>query len=64
MKTWTIFENKTAPTHPFAYRLVIADFNNDGTDDIFAGSMGLSYRDPDYANNNFILPYPDLLLLS
>ena len=25
--------------------------------------MGLSYRDPDYANN-FILPYPDLLLLS
>ena len=59
----TIFENETAPTHPFAYRLVIADFNNDGTDDVFAGSMGLSYRDPDYANN-FILPYPDLLLLS
>ena len=26
-------------------------------------AMGLQYRDPDYGNN-FILPYPDLLLLS
>ena len=49
--------------HPAPYRLAIADFNNDGIDDIFVGSMGLQYRDPDSAND-FILPYPDLLLLS
>tara|TARA_B100002052_G_scaffold37093_1_gene29166 strand:+ start:18832 stop:20634 length:1803 start_codon:yes stop_codon:yes gene_type:complete len=59
----SIYYSGEAPTHPFAYRLAIADFNNDGIDDIFGGSMGLQYRDPDYANN-FILPYPDLLLLS
>ena len=59
----TIYNGGEVPNHPFAYRLAIADYNGDGIDDIFAGSMGLSYRDPDYANN-FILPYPDLLLLS
>ena len=59
----SIYENGEVPSHPFAYRLAIADYNGDGIDDIFAGSMGLQYRDPDYANN-FILPYPDLLLLS
>ena len=58
----TIYNGGEVPNHPFAYRLAIADYNGDGIDDIFAGSMGLSYRDPDYANN-FILPYPDLLLL-
>ena len=59
----SIYENGEVPTHPYAYRLAIADYNGDGIDDIFAGSMGLQYRDPDYSNN-FILPYPDLLLLS
>lgn len=50
-------------THPFAYRLVVNDFNGDGIDDIFAGSMGLQYRDSDAAND-YIGPYPDLLMLS
>ncbi len=59
----SIYSEGQPPEHPFAYRLVVADFNNDGVDDVFAGSMGLQYRDPDYGNN-FILPYPDLLLLS
>ena len=59
----SIYENGEVPAHPFAYRLAIADYNGDGIDDIFAGSMGLQYRDSDYSNN-FILPFPDLLLLS
>ena len=59
----SLYENGVVPSHPSAYRLAIADYNNDGIDDIFAGSMGLQYRDPDYSNN-FILPYSDLLLLS
>ena len=58
-----VYYSNEAPTHPAPYRLAIADFNNDGIDDIFVGSMGLQYRDPDSAND-FILPYPDLLLLS
>ncbi len=59
----SIYYSNEAPTHPAPYRLAIADFNGDGIDDIFVGSMGLQYRDPDSAND-FILPYPDLLLLS
>ena len=31
-------------------------------DDVFAGSMGLQYRDPDYSNN-YIGPYPRLILV-
>ena len=59
----SVYYSNEAPTHPAPYRLAIADFNGDGIDDIFVGSMGLQYRDPDSAND-FILPYPDLLLLS
>tara|TARA_B100000963_G_C22600653_1_gene660071 strand:- start:49 stop:1887 length:1839 start_codon:yes stop_codon:yes gene_type:complete len=59
----TIFSSGSAPTHPMAYRMIAEDFNNDGFDDIFAGSMGLQYRDVDYSNN-FIEPRPHLLLLS
>ena len=58
-----IYFSGDAPKHPFAYRLAVADFNNDGKDDIFAGSMGLQYRNEDYSKN-YISPYPDLLLLS
>ena len=50
-------------THPFAYRLVAKDFNNDGVDDLFAGSMGVQVRYEDYSQNH-IDPYPHLLLLS
>ena len=51
------------PSHPFAYRAVAKDFNNDGIDDLFAGSMGIQVRSEDYSQN-YINPYPHLLLLS
>ena len=58
-----IYVSGDAPKHPFAYRLAVADFNNDGKDDIFAGSMGIQFRSEDYSEN-YINPYPHLLLLS
>lgn len=59
----TLYQSGEAPTHPFAYRLVAKDFNNDGVDDLFAGSMGIQVRYEDYSQNH-IEPYPHLLLLS
>jgi hypothetical protein len=59
----SIYATGTFPTHPFAYRTVIKDFNSDGIDDIFAGSMGKQVRSEDYSEN-YIKPYPHLLLLS
>jgi len=58
-----IYTNNEPPDHPFAYRMIAADFNNDGIDDIFAGSMGIQYRSSDYSEN-YIKPHPHLLLLS
>ena len=58
-----LYQSGEAPTHPFAYRLVAKDFNNDGVDDLFAGSMGVQVRYEDYSQNH-IDPYPHLLLLS
>ena len=58
-----IYTNNEPPDHPFAYRMIAADFNNDGIDDIFVGSMGIQYRSSDYSEN-FINPHPHLLLLS
>ena len=58
-----IYTNNEPPDHPFAYRMIAADFNNDGIDDIFAGSMGIQYRSSDYSEN-YINPHPHLLLLS
>ena len=59
----SIYNSGEAPTHPFAYRLLAEDFNNDGFDDLFAGSMGVQYRGQDYSQN-YINPYPHLLMLS
>ena len=59
----SIYESNSAPKHPSAYRTIAADFNSDGIDDIFAGSMGIQYRSSDYSEN-FINPYPHMLLLS
>jgi len=59
----SIYYSGAAPTHPFAYRILAEDFNGDGADDIFAGSMGRQYRSEDYSEN-YIRPYPHLLLLS
>tara|TARA_X000000950_G_scaffold98744_1_gene124853 strand:- start:6953 stop:8794 length:1842 start_codon:yes stop_codon:yes gene_type:complete len=58
-----IYSDGSSPKHPFAYRTVAADFNGDGFDDIFSGSMGIQFRSDDYSEN-FINPYPHLLLLS
>ena len=63
MEDLDIYKSGTPPNHPFAYRTIAADFNGDGIDDIFAGSMGIQYRSEDYTKN-FINPYPHLLLLS
>ena len=59
----SIYASGEASTHPSAYRLVIEDFNGDGIDDIFAGSMGIQVRGEDYTQN-YIDPYPHFLLLS
>jgi hypothetical protein len=59
----SIYNSGEAPKHPFAYRLLAEDFNNDGYDDLFAGSMGIQYRGEDYSQN-YINPYPHLLMLS
>ncbi len=63
MENLDIYQSGTPTNHPFAYRTIAADFNGDGVDDIFAGSMGIQYRSEDYTKN-FINPYPHLLLLS
>ena len=59
----SIYFTGNNPTHPFAYRLAIADFNGDGVDDIFGGSMGKQVRLED-DTQSYIRPYPHLLLLS
>ncbi len=58
-----IYSDNNQPTHPFAYRMIAEDLNDDGVDDIFAGSMGIQFRSEDYSEN-YINPYPHLLLLS
>ena len=58
-----LYATGNPPTHPFAYRLIVEDFNDDGMDDLFAGSMGIQVRKENY-NENYIDPYPHLLLLS
>ncbi len=57
------YASGSPPKHPFAYRVIAKDFNGDGSDDLFAGSMGIQVRKEDY-DQNFIEPYPHLLLLS
>ena len=56
-----LYVSAEAPKHPFAYRLVVDDFNGDGLDDVFAGSMGLSVSQ---RKGWGIDPYPHFLLLS
>ena len=59
----SLFEDLEYQTHPFGYRLAIEDFNGDGIDDIFAGSMGKQVRLED-STQDYIAPFPHLLLLS
>lgn len=58
-----IYSGREPFLHPYSYRIVVADFNNDGYDDIFSGSMGM----PEMHENGSIIReqyYPSLLLLS
>lgn len=59
----TIYASSEYFVHPFAYRLAVEDFNADGIDDIFAGSMGKQVRGEDQSQD-YIAPFPHLLLLS
>ena len=59
----SLFSNSEFPTHPFGYRLAIEDYNADGIDDIFVGSMGKQVRGED-SIQDYIKPYPHLLILS
>ena len=59
----SLFEDLEYQTHPFGYRLAIEDFNGDGIDDIFAGSMGKQVRLED-STQDYNAPFPHLLLLS
>jgi len=56
-----LYNTAAAPEHPFVYRVLAEDFNNDGIDDLFGGSMGLHHRTE---TSSFMDPYPHLLLLS
>ena len=58
----TIYENGSPPSRHMSYRLVVADFNNDGIDDIFSGSQILMERIP---GGGYIKEHePHVLLLS
>ena len=58
----TIYEDGAPPSRHMSYRIVVADFNNDGIDDIFSGSMILLERIP---GGGYIKEHePHVLLLS
>lgn len=62
ISTPSIYKNNIMPLRHFMYRLVVADFNGDGVDDVFSGSMGVIKR---VKNIGMISDYePHVLLLS
>ena len=57
-----IYKDGIVPLRHFSYRINVDDFNNDGVDDIFAGSMGVIQR---IKNQGMISDMePHILLLS
>ena len=57
-----IYAEGKMPLRHMLYRIVVSDFNNDGTDDIFSGSMGVIKR---IKNVGMLSDYePHVLLLS
>jgi hypothetical protein len=56
-----VFENNSSPERFFAYRTLVADFNNDGKDDIIASSMGMIKRNFDQTYTTKFEPIPLLL---
>ena len=61
-KDHQFFFDREPPSRHMTYRIVVEDFNLDGIDDIFVGSMGLSKRNPDGSYTS--LSEPNVLLLS
>ena len=61
-KDHEFFFDREPPSRHMTYRIVVEDFNLDGVDDIFVGSMGLSKRNPDGSYTSF--SEPNVLLLS
>ena len=61
-KDHQFFFDREPPSRHMTYRIVVEDFNLDGIDDIFVGSMGLSKRNPDGSYTSF--SEPNVLLLS
>uniref|UniRef100_UPI0040487B62 FG-GAP-like repeat-containing protein n=1 Tax=Algoriphagus sp. TaxID=1872435 RepID=UPI0040487B62 len=56
-----VFENNISPERFFAYRTHVADFNNDGKDDVIASSMGMIKRNIDQTYTTKFEPIPLLL---
>ena len=61
-KDHEFFFDREPPSRHMTYRIVVEDFNLDGIDDIFVGSMGLSKRNSDGSYTSF--SEPNVLLLS
>lgn len=62
ISTPSIYKDNIMPLRHYIYRLSVADFNGDGFDDLFAGTMGVIKRIKDIG---YITEYePHVLLLS
>jgi len=61
-KDHKFFFDREPPSRHLTYRIVVEDFNLDGVDDIFVGSMGLIKRNPEGTITSFY--EPNVLLLS
>ncbi len=61
-KDHEFFFDREPPSRHMNYRIVVEDFNLDGVDDIFVGSMGLIKRNSDGSYTSFY--EPNVLLLS
>ena len=61
-KDHNFFLDRVPPSRHMTYRIVVEDFNLDGVEDIFVGSMGLIKRNSDGSNTTFF--DPNVLLLS
>ena len=59
-----IYALDEVPLRHMLYRMTVNDFNNDGRDDLFVGSMGVIMRVKNQSENLVVDYEPNLLLLS